>query len=799
MLKPILMITILLSMFTTTSFGQSEPAENFDTRLLPDNLVENTDAILQVYTVRDGQIFPKQIQDMIVTSSDSSVIKILGIENSENSFITNVKIKAVESGTATISMAAEGFDPHDISLTVNGNKNKQAQLLIKTVPSTFRIGNANTGFVSVELADEDGHPVRASEDISVKLKASADGIILKNTELNIRAGEYFALGEFEVSEPRTTTIFASTKDMETVGSTITVNKDKGPLKVHLYVYPPKISLTEISSSYAYAIVQLEDSEGTPVIAKKNIPVSMNIAAQNKTTANSSGEVARITPEDPLVIKEGSYWAYTKLTVRAGAADIYDVNISTEDYEIFNGDEEPEKLPIQLELVNMKLADDEFANIDVLPILATGHEELIGVVHLDEDDYYDDEGKLISPLPDPIVAERDLQIKVDSSDLNILTPNGVEIEKGENSALLFGTVGLVASDELILNVASEKDLGVGATVHGNDEDSLTLVAQPAIPKVLAGSTFPLATYVTYGNGEATYFPDNTELTVSPNELVKIKSRNIHAGTSTSILDAEATKTGSATLSFGAGDYKATTTITNLSAKPTNLYLNHPDPILIGPNNVFSIEVLNENGIPLFVNEDKEIKLVSSDKSILDVPGSIIIKKDDYYTTFEVQPKKTGTVTIAALSNEIPQSKFDVTVEDFVPEIVITSPESISLNSDFDATVSVKYLGTPLEGLSVNWEIQGATIKSMETTTNANGEAAISLKSTSPDWIVLEPTVSGSWFTETRTSTLVSIIEQVYEKTPPFEVYGLDGIFILVPGALATAGFLIKRKGMLKIQP
>lgn len=770
-------------MFPTASFGESVSPDNFGTRLIPDKLVENTDATLQVYTMRNGDIFPKQIQDLTVTSSDSSIIEIVGMDENENSFIRNVKVKAVDSGTATISMAADGFLPYDLSVTVHGNKNKQSQLLIKTVPDTFTDGGADTGFVSVELADEDGYPVRATKDISVKLNTSTDGVVLKNTELDIKIGEYFTLGEFELTQPRTTTIYASALDMETVGSTITVDKNNDPLKVRLYVYPDKISVTDLSSSYAYAIVQLQDSEGNPVIAKEPISVSLKISEQNQAAANTSGEFTRISQDEPLSIQEGSYWAYTKLVARSGIEGTYDVSISAKNYQISNSE------PVTLDVVKLELMDDKFAKIDLLPILATGNEELIGVIRLEDE----------NPLaPNPVAATKDLQIRVDSSDLNALSIKNVKIGKGTSSALLFGDVGHVVPDELTLNVISEKDQTLDVVLHGYAKKSFALVAEPAISKVLAGSHFPLAVYMSQGNGGASYFTIDSQLSVSPNELVQIKSGNVYAGKPAVLLDAEATKKGTATLTFEVGDFKTSTTIDNLSTKPTSLHLGYPEPVLINPSNVFSIEILNEYGVPLFADEDKEIRIVSSDKSIIEIPETVTIKQGNYYTLFEVVPKETGKTTITVLSNETPTSKFDIIVESFMPEIMSSYPEDVSANSDFDASITAKYLDSPLEGLNVKWKVQGAAIKGMDEITDSNGQARISLKATSPNLVILEPTVSGSWFAAKKADITVSVNQDAQfqeKKMPLIDIYGFDGMIILVPCMIVATGFLIKRKGML----
>ncbi|NIQ15571.1 MAG: hypothetical protein GTO02_14590, partial [Candidatus Dadabacteria bacterium] len=68
----------------------------------------------------------------------------------------------------------------------------EEQLLVKVVPDTFSSDGPFRGLVSVQLADVDGFPVRASEDIDVLLSAANSNMLeVFQKNLVIKKGEYF--------------------------------------------------------------------------------------------------------------------------------------------------------------------------------------------------------------------------------------------------------------------------------------------------------------------------------------------------------------------------------------------------------------------------------------------------------------------------------------------------------------------------------------------------------------------------------------------------------------------------------
>ena len=767
------MIIIVMSIFTPTAFGQGN--YNFGARLIPNKIVENSEGVLQIYALKNGHMLPAQIENMVVTSLDSSVIKIVEVQKNNNDFITNVKIKAIQSGTATIAIAAPGFSAEDVLITVYGGKNNQAGLLIKTSPSDFNVNGPMIGYLSVELVDEDGNPTIANDDMTIKLSASKSNIVkLQNQEIHIKKGEYYAVGQFNVEKSGDALIHASTPGMQTVSSQISV-KSSEPLTVKLYVYPETIS--SFSSSYAYAIVQLQDANGDPVIAKENIPVSVKITNDDtEDPINTSGEYPGIAVED-LEIKKGSYYGYAKIVTHAGLEGTYNINISTKDYLVSDSK--------QLKVVDLELLDDKYASLDTIPILATGQKELVGVMHLEDAD------------GNPIAANKDVVVKINSSDENALSVEDTIIDDGFGAALVFGKVAYAIPDTLTLRLVTESDEDINPTITGPTKESIELVAESLLSKVHYNSDFPIIVYMKNTDGTNTYFTQDLDLSILPNEYVQVDSQKILKGESSVLLNAKSMKDGHAELSLDAGDYSTDVSIDSSSSIPTSVHLDHPQALLTNFLNVFVLQILNSQQLPVFADKDMEVRLISNDNSILSVPDKITMKKGDYYALFSADAHKSGSTVISVLSGDVPgASELEVNVEDLVPQIEIISPDGIGADKTFDATVSVKRYDEPLNGMPIKWNVNGADVQFIDSITDQNGQARVVLSAKSSDKINIEATVSGAIFDHVTVSKTINVLtsEPIQDNSKPFDVNGFDPLPIIIPAGIASGALFIKKKSL-----
>ena len=355
---------------TPNAYGQE--SKNFGYKLLPEKLVEGTEGILQVYGLQKNIPIPYAIENLIVTSSDQNIVKILELSTDKDTSIISVKIQANDSGNADIAIAAPGFESEEFSTIVYDIKQGEQQLLVKTVPDTFTINGPTKGYFSVELADIDSNPTFAKKDTIISITASNSEIVtLYQTEITINQGEYFAIGEFKVNKTGEVTIYAENPNTDSGSSKITVigastdgSEGEENYKIQLYVIPEKIS--NFATSSTFAIVQLQGADGSPIKAAHPIPVSLKI--DHAKAIFNDRRTTEISTVDSLVIPPGSSVGYAKLSVIAGLEETYKVSISAEDYLVSDSEEFQTVLTPDL--------DNPLTKLKTIPLLASGTEQLM---------------------------------------------------------------------------------------------------------------------------------------------------------------------------------------------------------------------------------------------------------------------------------------------------------------------------------------------------------------------------------------------------------------------------------------
>jgi hypothetical protein len=771
------------------SYIQAESGNQLGYKLVPSKIMENTECVLQVYSMADGISLDK----LVATSSDSSIIQIEDLQKADSPFTYNIKIKTMNAGAANIAVAAPGFASQEIPIRVYKNTAGPAQLLIKTTPSTFSTTSPNQGFLTVEIVNNDGLPTPAPSDIPITLTSSDSNIAFpESTQSVIKQGSYYVVEKFDVNKPGTAQLSVSSPSMQPVSAPITVNADTNQYTVQVYVYPQQINA--ISEAYAYAIVQLHDSAGNPVMAKEDIPVQAqvtNTVVQGRAVTSNSSNTSNVAPvvqiNDALVIKKGSYWGYAPVEITGGVSGTFAVNIYTKGY-LFIG---PATLTT---VVKSTTLDTKTAKMDMLPILATGKQELIGIMHLQ------------NPSGNPVLAKGDLQIPVDSSDPTSLTVLPVKMDFGSQAALVFADISN-SPNKVTLSAITDNVQTIVPSIKIPTSNSLMMTVTPLIPQVLTHSTFPLAIYQT-SNGVLNPFSSDFDFLVSPQESIQISKSSVSKGQAIFLTDATLLKDGSQTISITAPTSSATFTVQGMSSKPQGILLDHPDKIISNTNNLFSMELLNGQQNPIIANQDLNFKLVSSDPSILSVPDTIQINKGSYYKTFKVQSKNGGDAQIAVLADEIPLSNFPVQVISFNPQVSIDSTDRVDPNYKFDATVIATYQQIPISGLNVDWKITGATIQNMDSITDKDGKAKVSLVSNDPSSVTIQATVSGGSYQPASANKQVtvnpplapapitSITSSSTTQQQMFTIMGISPIIFVIPVAAIVVFIILKKREMLE---
>lgn len=774
-------VGIILAAFIVYTITASVAyAEEFDIRFLPQKLVEGSEAKMQVFVAEGEQIIPKKITDLTITSLDSSILHIEKIQDT-GSFVNEVTVKAGKPGTTTLYIAAPGFDSKEIPVTIYGNKNHASTLLVKITPDTFTTSGPSEGYVAVELADEDGFPVIAKEDTVISLNtANRDKIELASQNLLIKKGEYYSHTKFTIKNSGEATIYLTSNGIETATSTITIQEDED-LTVKMYTYPDTMSIHD--ATQGFVIAQLQDSSGRPIIAQKDITVYYRVADSDFEEATNYSSNYKQKSTGYFQIPKGSYWGYTQYSLPEGLEDKYELSISTEDPLVVETQE--------IEAKDLELIDDKLVQFKTVPVLATGKRELVGVVYLEDED------------GNPVVAEKELAIKIDSTDNKALTVEDVILKAGGQVALVYGKIGHSVPTDLELRPAVTEGEFTTIDVFGPNKDSLEFVVEPLIPEVLSGTSFPTIMYLRDGT-EITNFPEDSDVFVSPNEYVQIQTKKIVQKDSLVLFDSKSLKKGSVGLTVEAGDFEDSTTIDNLSSDPANMILDHSKSIFVGNNDVFSIQLINSEGLPTYATSDVVVSLVAKDQNLVEMPSSITIPTGSYYALFDVAPKAAGTTEISLLSKELPLVSEEITITSLIPILTITAPDSVGESEAFIATVSAKANEKPLAGLKVDWQLSGGINQISDSQTSPAGEASISIIPNSPS-VNIVATVSGQWYSPASTSKSVTVnmpvsvlVSEEQAKDYSIEIFGIDPILIIVPGAIGAAGFMLKRKGQLKIK-
>ncbi len=768
---------------------------SFGVRIMPQKLIENSDGTLQVYALHNDHIYPQKIENMIFSSTDSSIVQVTGIENNSDNFITNIKLKTSGQGSAKIELGAPGFVSQEIPITVYGNENYPVKLLVQSTPSTFSINGPHTGYFTVELINNNNSPAIAKDDILINLETSDSRVVtLTDAHILIKAGEYYGIGKFETKQIGTTQIFASTNSLQSASATITVSQTGSPT-IHLYVYPQKIN--NYQSSISYAVAQLTDSSGVLTPAKEDITIPIRINDPNANVTNSSPIIQNVESNAPIIIKKGSYWGYTNIAVKAAANGTYNVFASAP-----NGYVNAEQN--QITAFTTKFYDDKSARLDILPILATGKEELIGILHLEDKD------------GNPIIASHDFQVEIDSSDTDALAVDKVMLNKGSGVAPVFAKVGTSIPTSISLHVVTYDDQAVTPVISLPASNSFQLVAQPLVPKILSNSNFPIAIYQADSSGIPVYSSSDSTLKVIPDGYFSIQQVAIHKGDPLILANASSSKTGTSTINLISDNYQTSMALQTVNNSPSQVVLDYLNPIFMNMKNTMIAQIFDSGSNPVFAQKDITLKLVSNNKDVLTLPENITIAKGQYYIPLDIIPNAIGTSQVSILADDMPLSTYKITVDSLSPTLNLVAPTSALSGETFIASVTAQDHGDPLRNMQVQWKVSGATIQNSDSVTNQNGTANILLLPNAGSTINISTNATGLGYIPSHASKMVSIngtgldsnsnatvaglsqLGGVQSNLKSFKVGGIDTLPIIVLGTIAISGVLIKKKSILSFK-
>lgn len=823
----IIIVLIAVSMVFMPSYAES--SAKFGYQLLPEKLLENTEGILQLYVSANGIMMPKSINNLKVISTDNSIIKVIGVEQF-NEYITNVKVQALSPGIVNLVVAASGFLSEEIPIKVHNNNNYPSQIMMQLTPDDFPVDGPRFGYLSVESLTTSGLPTKAENDIIVSISSpNTDVVELEDDKLVIQKGDYFAVGKFFIKNSGDAIIFAETDGMKKISEVVHVRKASTPLEIKLYLAPT--TFNSFSTPRGYAVVQLQDADGIPVKAEKDIPVALKVENPDAEINVSHDFEEILFDSKNLVIKQGTYSAYTSFVPRPNLGDFtsedqqtFSISTSAEDY-LARGS----SIIITHQEIGT-LQGEGPAKMLALPFLTTGENELIGIMYFEAvlaevAKQLEDESHITNfNVAVPVMANADLEINVASSDLASVKTSPVFFKQGDNVALVFGKTGtVIPEDEKPLELYLTDNQGVKKIIgkpEGPLEDDLVLNTVSLIPLILAGERFPVLAYLeeTEGGEEetttssddddeeedgrlgVTHFIKDTVITFSANEYVELEPVIIKQNQPYALMMANSKKVGSTTLAVLGSGLESSLSITSHTTDPTMIYLSYPETILPDTNNIVTIQALDSSDNPVFAKEDIQISLLSNDESVIKMPGLVTIPKDSYRVFFEIEAKKVGSVEVSALAEDLSLAKFNFWVKGLIPKLSLSTAAAIDINEETLSRLSVEYAGIPIspEGLEVEWLVTGGDIIQKDSVTNENGEATVIVKAREASGIEIKAVVNGFGMSdEVSKSIAVNIpVPVIPEEEPASSFENINMAFIIIPVAVAAALIFLKRTNRLE---
>lgn len=812
---------------------QAQVTSEFGYQLHPEKLLENTEGTLQIFVISNEMMVPKEIKNLKVISSDNSIIQVLDVVDGNEKFAKNVLIKAKKPGITNIALAAPGFSSKEITLEVFNNNNYPTQLLMKTTPQKFSIDGPRYGYIALEVATTGGLPTLASNDVTIHLDTpNKDVIKLKNSEVMISTGEYYVISEFEVIGSGNAIIYAETEGMKKISSIVNILEASGPLKLQLSVFPENFN--SFSSNTGFAIIQLVDFEGNPVLAEENINFKLEVENPDVSINTSHDFEEVIFDKTQLTIEKGSYSTFTKFSPRPNIGEFTDKFEQTYNMYISANN-------ILTEGDSFKITHDQIGALEgegpsitkVLPFLTTGKKEIIAVTYYETDIEVSRQvggssqgvtNRELVTVTVPVQAKDDHEVNFSSSESDTVDPINPIMKKGQNAVIVFGNTGTISSDESVIFYITDNE-GVKTTrgdAIGPIKDEISLIVKPLLPMILAQNQFPVLAYLdestedestganqetTTEDGEtegdprlgATYFIEDGVLTFSANDSVETNSLSIKRNQPYALMDMVSKEIGTTTLSYQMGGFDGITSITSHTTDPSEIYLAFPKNILANSNSLATVQLLDSAGNPVYAKKDIQVKLVSNDESILKTLQELTIKSGEYFNTFELETMNEGKIELALLSEDFALSKYEINVVDISPILTLDLLGTMNWNERIEAKLSIGIpeIKTSLSGFQVEWITEGGEVKSMEDITNNEGIATLNIVANDKDTVSVTTKVSGNGLsssTLTKTATILNmpIIEDVIvEESTEFELDMMTLMLIIIPVAVGGTLFFLKR--------
>ncbi|GIU70582.1 MAG: hypothetical protein KatS3mg003_0061 [Candidatus Nitrosocaldaceae archaeon] len=668
---------------------------------LPERLISNSNAMV-VIQYRDGDhILPFTPEIESILSSNKTVINIdESLRIIGNNIIADLEL--MNSGEASITVIPKSGKPVSKTFKVYDSSNIPSKLLLKIVPSTFSYLGSSNGYLSVQLVNADGIPIRADKDYKIELSSNSN--IVSLDDVIIKEGEYYAIKRFSVKGYGNAVITAKYNDLESKASIRVIGPDND-IKLKLYI-APEIA-PAMKGQRVYAFVQLQDSNGNPIFATNDMKIDIKTFTDDIIT-------------NPITIKAGESTGIAEMIINTDKS-CSEVNIDLssrndftpciEVYAVTNGlKSESAFLELReyttddyIQIIN-SIEDPKPRLVPVLfpsnmPIIADGKEKFIGVIQL----MSKENGQFNLANTKPIVPTHSIPIYTNNEEL--IDIRDITIEKPYSTALVRAKTGYLAGDAKV-ELFGDRLEGSIVNIKLYGSKNVKMVAEPLIDNIMKNINFPYLIYFIDADGAAAYATEDLNLLISmDNEIISIEQNNIKRGSEGVLLNSIALDSGNVNITFEAiskDHIQATSSITILEKKGNKIDLNIPDKLIKNSKGLGSIQILDDT-LPLIADNDLNAYIYISDNKLLNIPKVVTIPQGRYFAVFPLETfNSTGTMELRVFIDGFePLSKSIEIVEDEI-KLLIESDSKPILNKHITLTLKALYRDQPLSNANVRWD-------------------------------------------------------------------------------------------------
>jgi len=771
-----LLIFALVILIIITNIDNSFAIENeyeIEYKIFPEKIHQNDIVFLELYYSKSGITILEEIQGLNIESRDTAIVEIMDFEKTHDYKIL-IKLRAISEGSTTLYIFAEGAKPIEIPITINGN-NLPKNISLDIFPDSFDLDGNTEGVLSILLTDESGIVTKADKDYLIKINTSKPGIIsLSQSTSIISKGEYGLKQDFSAINEGDITITIKTEDFED-SEIITVNESEIK-ELTMSIFPKEISSTK--SSVGHLIVQLT-SNGELFPATEDMTIFYEIESDTDADiVNTSTKINSLNPKGFFQIKKGQTYGHEIFSIQKGATDGYTIIVTSQDPLTITDD--------TFETLDVEYYGDEKINFEILPILADGKRQLIGVIHLKDENEH------------PVTANRDIIVTFISPDKSISVEPSV-IKEGFESALVYGNMGFFIPEntEIAPNIENFEVLNLD--VHGVSKESISLDTHIPTDHFLKGEKHWIIVYMSAGS-KLFEIPNDQHFEISNSEIFKVDNEGIEKHRYFILIPITAIDAGDEELVISNDTFETSVSLSSTISKPDSLEMKYSDTLFNGIKDTFTIQVLDGQGLPIKINEDIEIKIFSSDPSIINFPKSITVSQKSSFVSLDIIPESSGEVEISLVSKGLPIITEELTIEEISPTIEITSADIIDEGESFIVSLLAKQNGMPLKNANIVWELEGGISTMIEEKTGPTGEALASIISTSDNMVKISATIDNGPIQSAFASKIIKVNASsleipLTEKDDSFKkpsIEGIDPIMIMIPVLIGGVVIYMKKK-------